>query len=195
MNKARLLKFLRVFHSWLGVLVLPWIIIIGATGFYLNHERLILPLLKSESYDESLFDLWEPEQEVNREYARSVAMGIWPEEPIEKVERGEYHDRPSYTFSKDSGLIIVTQPTGHYFIKTGFTRRTFDPDGVELHSKVYWDSLFETLHVRGWTSRRFGTWLADITSISMILFGITGIVMWWMPRSKRYMRKLKRKPK
>jgi len=193
MDKARFLKILRVFHSWLGIFVLPWIIIIGATGFYLNHGRAISPLLEAEKYDESLFDLWPPEQPVTREIAEQTALAIWPDEEITRVEFKPYHDRPSFQFYKESGRIIVTQPTGHYFIKTRFTRKTFAPDGTKLHSKIYWGSLFKTLHVRGWTSAKLGTWLADITSFAMVLFGITGIIMWWMPRSKRYLRKLKRR--
>ena len=193
MNKAKLLKFLRVFHSWLGVLVLPWVIIIGATGFYLNHGKAILPLIETASFDETTFDLWLPEQSVTRETAAQTARTYWPDERITRVEEKEYHDRPSHIFYKESGRIIVTQPTGHYFVKTRFRRQTFSPDGTKLHTRIYWSSLFKTLHVRGWTSAKLGTWLADITSLALILFGITGMIMWWMPRSKRYIRKLKRR--
>ena len=38
-SKAQVLRGLRTVHTWLGVLVVPWIIIIGATGFYLNHSK------------------------------------------------------------------------------------------------------------------------------------------------------------
>ena len=50
---SRVLRSLRLVHSWLGVLVLPWIVLFGLTGFYLNHERAVLSLLPDGAYDES----------------------------------------------------------------------------------------------------------------------------------------------
>ena len=54
-NKMRLLKTL---HGWLGVFVLPWVLIIGLTGLYLNHESLVTGFLDGGSYDEAQFDVW-----------------------------------------------------------------------------------------------------------------------------------------
>ena len=41
------LRFCRTIHSWLGAIVMPWVLIIGATGLYLNHERFVLNLIDS----------------------------------------------------------------------------------------------------------------------------------------------------
>ena len=52
------MRLLKTVHGWLGVFVLPWVIIIGLTGLYLNHERLVMGLLEGEGYDEAQFDAW-----------------------------------------------------------------------------------------------------------------------------------------
>jgi len=57
-TKAKLLKFFRVTHGWAGVIVFPWIFVIGLTGLYLNHKSLVLDWLDSVSYDESQFSEW-----------------------------------------------------------------------------------------------------------------------------------------
>jgi hypothetical protein len=42
-------------HSWLGILILPWILVIGMTGLYLNHWPFVNRVLTRASYDESQF--------------------------------------------------------------------------------------------------------------------------------------------
>lgn len=189
-SRGQVLRVLRMVHSWLGILVLPWIVAIGATGFYLNHERAILPLLASAQYDESQFDQWPGAGQASRESALAVAAKLWPgETPAEVLER-DYHGRPSFEVVLRSGRVIVSRPTGHYFVKTGFTRRTYAPDGTLLHTRIYWGAAFKRLHVTGWLGRGPGTWLADLTSLAMVVFGATGVVLFLMPRLGRMRRAL-----
>jgi uncharacterized iron-regulated membrane protein len=187
------LRLLRTIHGWIGVFVFPWIVIIGATGFFLNHAKPILAVLDGPKYEESRFDDWPVTGPVTRQTARAIATAIWPDEPIEKVSEKDYHGRPSFEFRKHSGRIIVTRPTGHYFVKTRYTRRTYSPDGELLHSKTYWGVIFKGLHRAGWLGRSLGTWLADITSLAMVVFGMTGAVLWWLPRSRRVWRAISRR--
>ena len=186
--RGRVVRLLRTIHAWTGIFIFPWIIIIGATGFYLNHGQTILSLIEGPKYLESRFDDWPVTQSVTQASARVVALGVWPGETIEKFTEKDYHNRPSFEFKKASGRIIVTQPTGHYFVKTRYTRRTYAPDGELLHSKIYWGSIFKGLHRAGWLGGGLGTWLADITSLAMVIFGMTGVVLWWAPRSRRILR-------
>lgn len=184
-GKGQALRLLRTVHSWLGAFIFPWIVVIGATGFYLNHARPILSLLEGAAYAESKFDEWQVAEPITGDAARAVAITIWPGEAIEKVAEKDYHDRPSFEFTKQSGAVIVTRPTGHYFVKTAYTRRTYAPDGGLLHSKIYWGALFKRLHRDGWVGGALGTWLADITSLAMVVFGLSGAILWWLPRSRR----------
>ena len=189
-SKGRVFRLFRTVHGWLGIFIFPWVIVIGATGFYLNHPKAILPALEGPRYDQSRFDAWPAPDLVSLEAARAVALSVWPDEAIDEVSEKVYHDRPSYQFKKASGRIIVTRPTGHYFVKTRYTRRTYAPDGALLHSKIYWGAVFKGLHRAGWLGRSLGTWLADLTSLAMVVFGCTGIILWWVPRSRRVLRAL-----
>lgn len=186
--RGRVVRLLRTVHGWIGVFVFPWIIVIGATGFYLNHAQPILAVLEGPKYDESRFDEWPVTEPVTEASARAVAMGVWPGEAIVKVTEKVYHGRPSFQFKKASGRIIVTRPTGHYFVKTRYTRRTYAPDGELLHARTYWGAIFKGLHRAGWLGRSLGTWLADLTSLAMVVFGASGVVLWWVPRSRRILR-------
>ena len=152
-----MLRLLRSSHGWIGIFIFPWIVIIGATGFYLNHAQMILSVLEGPKYAESRFDEWPVTEPLTREAARALAMTVWPGEPIGKVTEKDYHDRPSFDFKKPSGHIIVTRPTGHYFVKTRYTRRTFAADGELLHSKTYWGAIFKGLHRAGWFGGALGT--------------------------------------
>jgi len=190
-TKARILKTLRTLHAWLGILILPWIFMIGLTGFYMNHAKAVLRVMEPAGYDEAQFDLWPNAQDLTVSDAMKIALSVWPDNAIPLPLHDDYHDRPSFTFKMASGTVIVTRATGHYFVKTNFRRKTYAPDGSLLHSKIYWGSVFKILHARGWLNNSVGTWLADITSIALLLFAASGIFLWWMPRAKKIKRTLK----
>ncbi len=141
-NTNRLLKTLRTLHSWLGIFVLPWVIVIGATGFYLNHARTLLDWLGPQEFSEIGFAAHRPAAPIDAEAARSLAAAFWPEQAIKSVQEGLYHGRASYLVKKTGGSIILSIPTGHYYQKSRYIRRTFAPDGTLLHSKVYWGAVF-----------------------------------------------------
>lgn len=189
--KGRVMRLFRTIHAWLGIFIFPWIVIIGATGLFLNHAKPFLAVLEGPSYPESRFDDWPAAETVSLQSATAIATSVWPSEPIQNVEEKVYHDRPSFDFKKTSGHVIVTQPTGHYFVKTSYRRETFAPNGELLHSKIYWGALFKGLHRRGWLGRDLGTWMADITSVAMVVFGLTGAVIWWTTRSRRLGRSIR----
>jgi len=168
---------LKNIHMWLGILVLPWVIVIGLTGIYLNHDKAIYKMLPNGSYDEDQMDLWVVGAPVTEDKARDVANGIWPRLGITSVADDTYHGRPVYVFEKDKGSIIITKATGHYWVKSNFTRLTFDPDHRQLNRKYYWSNIFRTLHSTGWINDKLGSVLADIAAIAMVVFGITGLIL------------------
>ncbi len=186
-TKAKIQKFFRVTHGWSGIIVFPWIFIIGLTGLYLNHKSLVLDWIGSASYDESQFENW-PTLDVTLPEALIIAQQYWPEQDINSLKEDSYHDFESFVFKKDSGRIIVTKTTGHYYVKSNFTRRTFAPDGTQLHRKIYWKAVFKWLHVRGWLGTTFGTWLADITAGAMVFFSLSGLWLFFAPRIKKIKR-------
>lgn len=178
-------KFFKSLHGWLGFFVMPWIVVIGLTGIYLNHSKLIFSYLPSGSYDESRFDDWPSPRTLDQNEAQAVAAGVWADETFKLLSDTSYHKRLVYTFKSSSGQVIVDAKTGHYWVKTKLVRRTFDPDGRALDRKIYWGRVFKTLHTAGWIDRTLGTWLADIAAGAMVVFGITGIVLFLSPRLRR----------
>lgn len=176
--------FLRTIHGWLGFFVMPWIIVIGLTGFYLNHSKTIYEMLPNGSYDEKLMDEWLVTAPVSAATALKLASTIWPNEAVISTTEETYHQRPSYVIEKDSGRIIVTKATGHFWVKSEFTRLTFNPDGALLNKKRYWSNIFKAIHTDGWINSYLGSFLADATALAMVVFGASGIFMFLIPRMR-----------
>ncbi len=185
----RTLGLLRKTHSLLGVFIFPLVLVAGFTGFYLNHSSSLFSFLASQKYDETQFSNWPDIVPTTVSSASALANKIWPKSEIIRLFRRDYHNRPSYFVETPDGTLIVSRETGHYFVKIGFTRTTYDPNGKLLNEKFYWGAMFKSLHVRGWPSDRFGTLLGDITSIALMLFAISGAIVWWTPRIRRFRRK------
>ncbi|MBL9048517.1 MAG: PepSY-associated TM helix domain-containing protein [Tabrizicola sp.] len=179
------MRLLKTIHGWLGVIVLPWVVIIGLTGLFLNHEGLVMGFLSSGGYDEAQFDTWPDPQPKSVASARALAEGLYPDQPLTVDADTSYHGREAAIFNVGDTQVIVALKTGHYWIKTDFRRVTYAPDGQVLTTKTYWESLFKRLHVRGWLSNRFGTWAADITAMALVVFGLTGIILFLAPRVRR----------
>ncbi len=164
---------------------MPLIIIIGLTGLYLNHSRFVLGFLPSGSYDEAKFDEWPDPEPVDEAEALAIAIAVFPADTFKKNAKIEYHKRAVQMFDGPSGRVIVDNNTGHYWVKTRLRRKTYDPAGRQVDSKFYWGTLFKSLHTRGWVTRGLGTWLADITAGAMVVFGLTGMVLFLTPRLRR----------
>ncbi|MFN3991609.1 MAG: PepSY-associated TM helix domain-containing protein [Tabrizicola flagellatus] len=179
------MRLLKTVHGWLGVIVLPWVIVIGLTGLFLNHERLVMGWLEGEGYDEAQFNNWPSARALTVGEAQAVAEAVLPGADIRLNEDKTYHGREVATFDAGETRVIVALATGHYWVKTDFARTTYAPDGTVLEAKIYWEGIFKRLHVRGWLTATLGTWLADITAAAMVVFGLTGIVLFLMPRLRR----------
>jgi hypothetical protein len=179
-------RLFKTLHSWLGVLILPWILLIGLTGLYLNHWELVNRTLSSASYDEAQFDYWPAPQLQGVAEVINLASTVWPDPNGLEVERTEYHGRDAWSVSFNRETLIVDIETGHFWIKTSLQRKTYDPTGTLLHSKTYWNTLFKSIHEYGWFNSRLGTWLADITATAMVLFGLSGVYLFTAPRLRRW---------
>lgn len=179
------MRLLKTVHGWLGVIVLPWVIIIGLTGLFLNHQALVMGWLDGAGYDEAQFDAWPGASRLTVEDAQAVAAGLYPGIALRLEGDQTYHGREAAIFDAGGTQVIVAMATGHYWIKTDYSRTTFAPDGRVLERKTYWEGIFKRLHEQGWLTRAFGTWLADITAAAMVVFGLSGIVLFLMPRVRR----------
>lgn len=179
------MRLLKTVHGWLGVIVLPWVILIGLTGLFLNHEALVAGWLEDDAYDEAQFDAWPGARPVTEEAAQALVDVLYPDKTLTLEDDKEYHGREVAIFDAGAAQVIVALKTGHYWIKTDTSRVTHAPDGTVLETRTYWESIFKRLHVRGWLTSTFGTWLADITAAAMVVFGVSGIVLFLVPRLRR----------
>ncbi len=180
----KLMQLLKSIHGWLGVLLLPWVVVIGLTGFYLNHGRLVDAYLPSQEIDENSFaQLATPLDEPG---AITVAQKYITDGSLNEYDVTDYHDRPAIIFKlsrRDEFIVDVN--SGYSFHKTGYRRVTRDQSGAVIDTKIYWGGLFKQLHTDGWFSSALGTWLADIVSICMAVFGLSGLYLFLWPRLRR----------
>jgi hypothetical protein len=179
------MRLLKTLHGWLGVVVLPWVVIIGLTGLFLNHQGLVMGWLDGPGYDEAQFDSWPAPRALTVDDAEALAQNLFPKAAIAREEDTTYHGRDVAIFAADGTQVIVALATGHYWIKTDLSRATHAPDGTVLETKIYWEGIFKRLHERGWLTSDFGSWLADITAAAMVVFGLTGIILFLVPRLRR----------
>jgi len=185
---ARFFHTLKTLHSWLGFFILPWLVLYGFTGFYLNHSKSINQFLASTPYDESQFPI-RPEAEWLSIYeARQKAHQVWPNETIKNTKAVKYHGFVALEFSKPSGKVIIAIKSGHFYKKTRLYRFTYDISGTLVDRKFYWSYLFHYFHEVGWIDKSFGIWFADITAISLILFGFSGLFLFILPRKTKLKR-------
>ena len=91
MTKAQTLQTMRSLHGWLGVILLPWIIAIGATGFYHKHARIVLDFIEPAKLEESTLFGWPEAGPVDREAAGMIAGLYWPQEPLPDASRVTCH--------------------------------------------------------------------------------------------------------
>jgi len=192
MKKIKIIKTCRTVHSWLGIALFPWVVIIGITGVYLNHYKALYPLIVQEEFLEGDFTGQALTYDMALQQIKDIALKDWPNQKIFKIWREPYHQKMSIYAKMTSGLLILSLPTGHYYHKTRYIRETFAPDGELLHTKYYFGAIFKDFHRSGWLGGKLGTWIADIVGTIMVVFGITGLIVWASPKVKKWRnRKLK----
>ena len=184
-------RAIRTLHSWMGFLILPWIVLYGFTGFYLNHAKTIDAYLVSSTFDESQFVIKQEEEWLSVEEAREKSDLFWPDEKIINAKAVQYHGFVAIRFDKPSGSIIVAVKTGHFYKKTRLYRYTFDPSGALVDRKFYWSFLFKYFHEVGWIDNSYGIWFADVTAIALVIFGVSGLFLFIFPRQRKIVRFIK----
>lgn len=180
-----MIQSLRSIHAWIGIFVMPWIIMIGITGLYLNHAKAINSMLYRSAYDETRFDTSPTKREVDSALAHEISKIVWAAEYSGIVKEGEYHKRAVFIFKEQDTKLIISKETAHYWVKSKFTRKTFDPNNQLLDTKIYWGTIFKYIHSDGWVGGGLGSWLADITAGAMVIFGMSGMILFSYPRIRR----------
>lgn len=176
-------RLLRTVHSWLGLFILPWVIIAGLTGLYMNHEQLILSAFPDGDISASQFL---PGGTMQTEAsARVLAEGMFG--PLGSARFKTYEGRKVVAFrAAEDGSVLVDLETGHLWTDDRYFVTLYAPTGEVLATDRHWGKTLNSLHQRGWLGTRFGTWLADITASALLVFGTSGMFLFAAPRLRRW---------
>lgn len=179
-------RLVKTIHSWLGVLILPWVVAIGFTGLYMNHSDLILSVFPTEHYDTGGFDASPLARLQDEDSAVAFAATLAPGADIVLDDEEDwFRDRHVYTFDAGAFDVVVDRATGFGWTNSRYVTRTYAPDGERLHTRIRWSRVLSSIHERGWVGTALGTWLADITAGALVIFGLSGLVLFVMPRLRR----------
>jgi hypothetical protein len=188
-----LYRILKTVHGWLGFIILPWIVLYGLTGFYLNHSRTISGLFDDGNAVHQIFPVLPRSQWLDVPKSKKIAAAFWSNEAINEAKAVSYHGNVAIQFSKPSGRIYVAVRTGHYYQRGRFFRVTYSPEGKVVQRKIYWNNLARYFHEVGWIDNRFGVLLADIIAFALVVFGISGVLIFLLPKARKLHYRLKRR--
>lgn len=176
-------RFLKTLHGWLGFLILPWVVLAGLTGLYENHGDLFHRLLPQAELGPGPIEAL-PSRPVDAAGAAALATRILsgPTGPVTQVL---VFKRPSFEIAGEETL-RVDAATGAYWREGQFAISLYAPDGRELASRINWSKLLVRLHRAGWPGDRFGTWPADIAAAALVVFGVSGLYLFIVPRLRRW---------
>lgn len=180
-------RLLKTIHSWLGVMILPWVVAAGFTGLYMNHADLVLSLFPDTAhYDASLFDASPLARPVDEAAALAIAGAVVPGGELALQDDEDwFHDRHVYSFDAGDYYVIVDRQTGFVWTNGRYRTQTFTPEGARIHTRVRWGRVLSSIHERGWVGSDLGTWLADIAAGALVVFGLSGLVLFVAPRVRR----------
>lgn len=178
------MRLLRTLHGWMGIIVLPWVLIYGLSGFYLNHERQVNALFGADRVDE----YWsedEPGRLPDEEAAQLWFAQAFPGLHLKDVVDEPYHGKNAFTFDARPITVVAPKDSSFYFVKDRYARRLYSGSGTLVHSHRYWPTIVKELHVNGWLRSPAGTLGADIFAGVLITFGLTGSFLWLAPKLMR----------
>jgi hypothetical protein len=177
-------RFLKTLHGWLGVIILPWIVLAGFTGLYENHGFKMLSLLPETRFRvEMLQGL--PAAPVNEAAALALADRLLPA-PHLPLSTGHTMTRLIYEVISPNETLDVDQATGAYWLIGPYATSLYDAQGSRIATQVQWGALLRRLHRAGWASDTFGTWPADLAATALMVFGISGLWLFFAPRVRRW---------
>lgn len=179
-------RFLRSLHSWMGALILPWIVLAGFTGLYLNHRDVVKSVLPMRAEVSGAQFAADPEAHpVDRAAARRRAEAIVPDGPWRRAGSKRYKGRSVYRFGTEAGTVIVDRQTGGAWLRDRYMITAYAPDGERMARTLRWGRILRSIHERGFVGTALGRWLADITAGALVIFGLSGLVLFASPRFRR----------
>jgi hypothetical protein len=172
-NKNWLLIKFREWHTWGGVLLSGFILVVAVTGIILNHKDLFLRGGKPHDKPVGALTTTTDLQAVPVGFAQAMDLGRtrFGEVPLEKIELKDENGRLVYKLKGlDGSEIIVDAMTAEITEKTLY----------RYGGGINWGKLIDDLHT-GKIAGTPGKLMVDLTSGVMIALTLTGLYLWWIP--------------
>ncbi len=169
---------LKSVHKTTGILVFPLVLLAGLTGFYLNHGK---PL--SRFFAQPPTAMAAQSSPWSQEEAEKRAVAILGGPVNEDVKRRK-KDRFYFRAHANRKRLVGIDPQSHtYWLITRHGRTRYDANGAYLEHRWFLRRIAKDIHtgkIIGWGGRL----LADLVSLCLVVFAITGIVMWFLSRNR-----------
>ena len=179
-----MMRWIKILHGWMGVLVLPWVIIFGLTGFFLNHQNLF-----GEWPDADLLQQALPQDSTGRlatkEQVESWVQTIRPGVEMKSMQQGDLNGVLAWQIEITGGTLTAPVNSSSYFEVTQMQVRLLDGQNSVVRRDLNWKHISRELHVHGWLSDAPGTLIADAFSFILVGFGVSGLALWGWPRLRR----------
>jgi uncharacterized protein len=187
----KVVKLSRAIHRWLGLISLPLILVIGITGYYLNHRRQVRGILPLSGQSTELFSSPHPDGPRGFGHLIAIKDAVWGNVRVRSFRAGRYraYETLSVTQSEDPGRrIIMAVESGDFIVRSRYFQRGYRADGTLLSVTISWRRLLDRLHTGGIVQGKYRI-LWDLLCLSLILLSATGMVLWFVPKLARMKRR------
>lgn len=179
-NPNALLMAFRKYHTWLGVGLTGFIVLIAATGIYLNHKvtfNAVLPLPAKPAGPPLLTTATDPAAlPVGVAAALAAARDRYGDVPVEKVELKAEGGRLAVLVKTAAGeLAVVPGPDGPAAMPAD------EYEAAERQARgTNWGKIIKDLHT-GKVAGLAGKLTADFTAVVLAALCATGVYLWAVP--------------
>lgn len=185
---------IRALHKWMGLLLFPWVIIYGLTGLYMNHGKMVLSLFPADRIDTEIIED-APGLRADAEAARAWLRTQPFASESRSLKEGTYHGAPAwFIMLGDNSEVVAFKNSAQWVLRAPYHRTLHAADGSVEDTRYYWDRILADFHKRGLVASPFGSLLADAFSVILIGFGVSGLLVWVLPRLNRLLIRLRHRP-
>lgn len=193
---------IRTWHTWMGVLLSAFIVLVCATGIYLNHKDLFEEKKGAEGGDASVgvppkspaLTSSTRLEDLPIGFAQAMAIAarlLRPDAALDQVQLKDEKGRLVYKVMTAKRVVpereaVVDAVTGEVELKEKGayrTRRIGAQGGVE--GGVDWGRVMMDLHTGKFFGTAAGKLLVDLTSLVILVLTVSGVYLWWVPFARR----------